>query len=71
MKTNLTITDSNPKGLMLWYTWTETCDKCGATIQEVGDWKHSEKPNMAEKDYCIKCLMEYIDSPEFKVGGLK
>lgn len=71
MKTDYKILDSNPKGLMEWHTWTEICDKCGTTIEISGDWSHSEKPNMEEKDFCIKCLREYIDSDEFKVGGLK
>ena len=42
-----------------WYSWTETCDRCGKLIHD-NDLQTSKEPNLEEKDYCIDCLRELL-----------
>lgn len=54
MKTNI-----NSNGM--WWSYTETCDKCGKLIFGC-EVLHSEKPDINEADFCVECLRHFLDN---------
>ncbi len=50
-----------------WYSWTESCDRCGRLIKNTDDFYTTIKPNTNEKDYCINCLRELLKLREEKI----
>ena len=38
-----------------WWSFIETCDRCGEFIQGHG-WRQSSEPDTQEADFCIECL---------------
>ncbi len=42
-----------------WWKWIETCDKCGAIVQDYRTLS-SEEPDPSEVDYCYDCLRYLI-----------
>lgn len=43
-----------------WWSWDETCDRCGTDCQH-SDVITTEKPNVDEADFCIRCCRELMD----------
>ena len=48
MKTNI-------KKSGMWWSWDETCDRCGKTIRDE-DWQTTKEPDTGEADFCVDCL---------------
>ena len=59
---------NNPNKTGNWATWTEICDKCGATIKEVDksmclSSKAGVEKELAEKeDLCLACFNKRLRS---------
>ena len=63
MKTNIRRLNYNGKPNPTngkWWSWDETCDKCGADCGKSG-WTTTEKPDTTEKDYCLNCIRQLLD----------
>lgn len=47
-----------------WWTWTETCDRCGKPTETNGYITRfaNKTVNTEESDYCLRCLRELIDA---------
>lgn len=62
MKTNIKEVDLHGKSHKGagWWTWTETCDKCGKTIYVSSSFMSSKKPDVNETDFCVNCYRELI-----------
>lgn len=43
-----------------WWSWTETCDKCGKKIHGSSSFMTSKKPDATEKDFCVNCYCKLI-----------
>lgn len=44
-----------------WWSWHETCDRCGKVISDE-DWSSTEEPNTEEVDFCVHCLKYFLDN---------
>lgn len=44
-----------------WWSWYETCDRCGKVIVDEG-WNSTKEPNTEEVDFCIHCLKYFLDN---------
>ena len=44
-----------------WYVWNEFCDLCGKQYRGYNNFSGS-KPDENEKDYCLDCMREMLDS---------
>ena len=45
----------------MWWSWVETCDRCGATICG-HETKTTQNPNLEEVDFCGPCLRYLMDN---------
>ena len=50
---------SDVKQNAMWWSWVETCDKCGDTIRG-HETQTSRPPNLEEIDLCSPCLRHFI-----------
>lgn len=55
MKSEIRERKSETSKKLAWYSWKETCDRCGNIIHG-HEVETTAKPNMSESDYCIACL---------------
>lgn len=48
-----------------WWTWDETCDRCGKIIRKYGEWQmgypKSQGVDITEEDLCLDCLRYLLD----------
>lgn len=54
MKTNI-----QHKGM--WWSWNETCDRCGETIHDEQS-RTTGEPDTKEADFCLDCLRYLMDN---------
>ena len=47
-----------------WWTWEETCDRCGKVIKTVGSHFNKSYPSPLEVTFCDKCLEDLRQSKE-------
>ena len=45
----------------MWWSWIETCDKCGKLIHN-NSVRYSCEPNIEEVDFCVDCMRYLIDN---------
>ena len=45
----------------MWWSWIETCDKCGKLIH-TNSVQYSYNPNIEEADFCVNCMLYLIDN---------
>ena len=45
----------------MWWSWYETCDRCGKVIADE-EWRSTEKPDPEEVDFCVHCLKHFLDN---------
>ena len=65
MKSDIRSRNSDTVRNMAWWSWIETCDKCGSHIHG-HEVETLTKSNTEEKDYCICCLRNFLDSKHSK-----
>lgn len=46
-----------------WWTWKETCDRCGKTIREANVMITLSEPKV-EIDLCLDCLFKLLDEKD-------
>ena len=49
-------TDIKHEGI--WWHYIEICDRCG----EKYAWQRTNEPNTQEADFCLECMMYFIDN---------
>lgn len=52
-------TDIKQNGM--WWSWIESCDKCGELIHN-HSVQSSCEPNTKEADFCVECLRYLLDN---------
>lgn len=45
----------------MWWSWIETCNKCGKLIHN-HSIQYSSKPDIEEADFCAECIRSLIDN---------
>lgn len=45
----------------IWWTYTETCDRCGKLIYD-HNWQFTKEPDANEADFCSDCIGHLLDN---------
>ena len=45
----------------MWWSWIETCDRCGKLIYN-HSVQNSKEPDMEQADFCVECIRYLLDN---------